>query len=420
VNISENIRIAIYSIRTNLLRSLLTMLGIIIGVSAVIAIITLGTGGRDYIINMIRDTSQNAVSITVNTRRAGVEDYITKEDIDAIKKLDSVEYISPVVINVGSARAPASDASSVAIVISGTADLPRTANMPVENGSFFSEEQYNSNSPVATISKLGATMLFGNEAPIGEYVEVTLNNSTVRFRIIGVVDLQSMGGMAGDSGSMFDMAAMGGGDDVEGIAVLAIPSSVTDIMTGNDGRYDTCYLTAVDERMLDTAGEAAKNTLYSRHQNYNPDKEIYMVVKMASLIDILDAVISIFTTFIASVSAISLIVGGIGVMNIMLVSVTERTREIGIRKALGARTGTIMFQFLTESVILCAIGGVIGMILGSMGAKMVAMYLNVPIGVKLSTVLLGVGFSSAIGIFFGIYPARRAAKMHPIEALRRE
>ncbi|MFR7951346.1 MAG: ABC transporter permease, partial [Acutalibacteraceae bacterium] len=135
---------------------------------------------------------------------------------------------------------------------------------------------------------------------------------------------------------------------------------------------------------------------------------------------LLDKVINVFTTFIAAVSAISLVVGGIGVMNIMYVSVSERTREIGIRKALGARTRTILFQFLTESVILCLIGGIIGMILGISGAGVVSYIMDIPMSVKFSTILISVGFSSAIGIFFGIYPARKAAKMPPIEALRRD
>lgn len=147
---------------------------------------------------------------------------------------------------------------------------------------------------------------------------------------------------------------------------------------------------------------------------------MYTVTNMATFIELINTVINVFTAFIAAVGAISLVVGGIGVMNIMLVSVTERTREIGIRKALGAKTSTIMFQFLTESVILCCIGGGIGLVLGVGGALAAAAYVNVPISVKFSTILLAVGFSSAIGIFFGIYPARRAAKMLPIEALRRD
>ena len=150
------------------------------------------------------------------------------------------------------------------------------------------------------------------------------------------------------------------------------------------------------------------------------EKDCYNVTNMATYIDLLDTVINVFTIFIAAVSAISLIVGGIGVMNIMLVSITERTREIGIRKALGAKTGTIMFQFLTESIILCLIGGIIGLLLGVAAAAFVSFIMKVPLTVEPSTVALAVGFSSAIGIIFGVYPARRAAKMPPIEALRRD
>jgi putative ABC transport system permease protein len=178
------------------------------------------------------------------------------------------------------------------------------------------------------------------------------------------------------------------------------------------------YLTANDDRFLDSAGASAVNVLKVRHSN--SDREVYKVTNMATYIELVDTVINVFTAFIAAVGAISLVVGGIGVMNIMLVSVTERTREIGIRKALGAKTSNIMFQFLTESVILCCIGGFIGPVLGVGGALAAAAYVNVPIKIQFSTILLAVGFSSAIGIFFGIYPARRAAKMLPIEALRRD
>ena len=170
--------------------------------------------------------------------------------------------------------------------------------------------------------------------------------------------------------------------------------------------------------MLETVGNMVQNLLYARHGNYGSGA--YTVTNMATFIDLLDSVIKILTTFIAGVSGISLVVGGIGVMNIMLVSVTERTREIGIRKALGAKTSIILIQFLTESVILCLIGGLIGLFLGIAGAAAVSAYMKIPIEVKFMTIAIAVGFSSAIGIFFGIYPAKRAAEMLPIEALRRD
>ena len=183
-------------------------------------------------------------------------------------------------------------------------------------------------------------------------------------------------------------------------------------------QYTQIFFITEDGADLQNVGESALNLIKTRHGSF--DDSTYTMSIMATFIDLLDSVINIFTTFIAAVSAISLLVGGIGVMNIMLVSVTERTREIGIRKALGAKTSTIMFQFLTESVILCLIGGFIGLVIGVSGALAVATYLNIPIAVKASTVAIAVGFSSAIGIFFGIYPAKRAAQLTPIEALRRD
>ncbi len=187
---------------------------------------------------------------------------------------------------------------------------------------------------------------------------------------------------------------------------------------GSQDSFDTIYIMANDENDLEGAGNAALNRLRARHNN--GDRDCYLVTNMATYIDLLDTVINIFTIFIAAVSAISLVVGGIGVMNIMLVSITERTREIGIRKALGAKTSTILFQFLTESIILCLIGGLIGLLIGVFGAAVVSHIMSIPLEVKPTTVAIAVGFSTAIGVIFGVYPARRAAKMPPIEALRRD
>ena len=226
-----------------------------------------------------------------------------------------------------------------------------------------------------------------------------------------------MSTFGGDSDQIMEMMNSMGGSSMMGYLFM-IPSSVASNLSGREDQYEMCYFSSYDESELDAAGTAALNLIQTRHNN--ADREAYTVQNMATYIDLLDTVIQVFTIFIAAVSAISLIVGGIGVMNIMLVTVTERTREIGIRKALGAKTSNIMFQFLTESIVLCLIGGIIGTILGVSGALFVSNLMNVPLGVDFSTILIAIGFSSAIGIFFGIYPARRAAKMPPIEALRRE
>ncbi|HOO25010.1 MAG TPA: ABC transporter permease [Clostridiales bacterium] len=416
MNFKENIRIAIYSIKTNMMRSLLTMLGIIIGVASVIAIVTVGNGGRDYIVGMIRDMGSNSISISVNTAIATPSEYITDEDIKAMKQLDMVKYVSPVVMSLGNAQTEKEQ--GFAIAMSGTVDFAKVMNTPIAYGRFFNQDEYEAMRPVALIDTISSLTMFGYEDSVGQYIDLTLNNRTVRLKIIGIFDFSKLMGSASSSMTAGNMMGMGSMSGMGATCILIMPGNVANAMMGSQGYYEMCYLMADTDENLESAGNAALNLLYSRHNNAGGDK--YMMMNMATLIDLLDSVIKIFTAFIASVSAISLVVGGIGVMNIMLVSVTERTREIGIRKALGAKTSTILFQFLTESVILCMIGGIIGLVLGVGGAMLVSVYMKVPMAIRFVTIAIAVGFSSAIGIFFGIYPARRAAKMTPIDALRRD
>lgn len=410
MNIKENIKIALFSIKTNLMRSLLTMLGIIIGVAAVIAIITLGNGGRDYIVGMIQDMGANVINIMINTQQAEASDYITTEDIEAIEKLETVSYVSPVVFPFGNASTK--HAEGMAVFIGGNADIGYMLGSGMKHGRFFSEKENKSGAHVAIIDTLSAKNMFGYSNPLGEKMTISVGEQTMQVTIIGVVDVSSM--MMGGSSSMESMVPMM--PEGANSCFLMVPITLADMLRGTTGRYEMCYLMSDTDNQLEAAGNAAMNVLYSRHGNAGSNA--YTLTNMSTYIELLDTVINIFTTFIAAVSAISLLVGGIGVMNIMLVTVTERTREIGIRKALGAKTSTILLQFLTESIILCMLGGLIGLIIGAVGAFAVASYLEIPVQMKLSTIAIAVGFSSAIGVFFGIYPAKRAAKMQPIDALR--
>lgn len=413
MNIKENIRIAIFSIKTNLMRSLLTMLGIIIGVASVIAVITVGNGGRDYIVGMIRDMGSSAITIGVDALKASNSDYITDADIEAIKSLEAVDYVSPTVMAMGSISTELK--TGIGLVMGGNEDLRYVMGGECVYGRYFTKAEADAGKAVCVIDSSSALQFFNKKNCVGEYINYSMGDVSTVIKVIGVTDMASAFGS--DSEEMMEsMQAMGGATVAGGM--MLVPLKFATQVNGMSDRYDTVYIIADDEGDLDAAGNAALNRIRARHNNY--EKDCYILTNMATYIDLLDTVINVFTIFIAAVSAISLIVGGIGVMNIMLVSITERTREIGIRKALGAKTSNILFQFLTESVILCAIGGTIGLLLGVAGAALVSSIMDIPLAVKFSTVALAIGFSSFIGIVFGVYPARKAAKMPPIEALRRD
>lgn len=413
MDIRENIRIAVFSIKTNMMRSLLTMLGIIIGVASVIAIITVGDGGRDYIVGMIEDMGSNAIQIVVNATKAESSHYLTEADVNAVRRLDNVKYCSPYEYSFG--QVDTKDYSSFAFTIAGNEDVFRINEIATKYGRAWTKTEYEEGKFVCVLSTLTAKDAFGRENCVGETINYTVNEKTIPLKVIGIVDMADMMQLSEDQASSMDMTQMMGGVSM---GMIGIPASLNAQLNNRVDQYSQIFFITEDGADLQNVGESALNVIKTRHGSF--DDSIYTLSIMAMYIDLLDSVINIFTTFIAAVSAISLIVGGIGVMNIMLVSVTERTREIGIRKALGARTSTIMFQFLTESVILCLIGGFIGLVLGVSVALGVAGILDIPIAVKASTIAIAVGFSSAIGIFFGIYPAKRAAQLTPIEALRRE
>ena len=391
------------------------MLGIIIGVSSVISIVTVGNGGRDYIVGMIREMGNSAISLTVNTKTASDDDYFTDADVNAIKKLDGVQYASMQTMVM--CQMTANDMNGFLMGIGGNTDMQNIMQTPCLYGRFYTQEEYDEGKNVGVIDAGSALQAFGRKDVVGEYVYCTANDLTFSIKIVGVVDVMSSMNLDTED-LMESMSASMGGMQMMSCMVVMPATLVSDLNGSSQGKYEVINITAVDESQLDGIGAAAINYIRSLHDNF--DEDCYTVTNMATYIDLLDTVINVFTIFIAAVSAISLLVGGIGVMNIMLVSITERTREIGIRKALGAKTGTIMFQFLTESIILCLIGGIIGLLLGVAMAAFVSYIMKVPLAVEFSTIALAVGFSSAIGIIFGVYPARRAAKMPPIEALRRD
>ena len=418
MSIWENIKIAVYSIRTNMMRSILTMLGIIIGVASVIAIITVGNGGKDFVVDLLSDMSSGAVSVQVASD-ASQSEKITTEDIESLKNLEAIKYASPIDYKIGSSSTD--NEASMCLAISGNSDLSKVMNITMRRGRFFTEEENENGANVCVITEYAAIMMFDDIDCVGEYLNFTLNDKSVKLRVIGITNAD----LSASTSSASSMSSMMSSDMMEnnpmmssgaGMIAIVTPITVTDNIGGTNG-YSMLYVMASDQSQADTIGNVVKNILYARHGNFGSD--VYSAMNMESLTEMVDKIINVFTTFVAGISAIALVVG-IGVMNIMLVSVTERTREIGIRKSLGAKTSTILLQFLTESIILCLIGGIIGFILGVLMAAAVAEFAGITITVEWTTIVIAVGFSSAVGIFFGLYPARKAAKMLPIDALRRD
>lgn len=416
MNITESLKIAVKCIKANWMRSVLTMLGIIIGITSVIMIVGAGTGVRDYIIGLIEDMGSNAVLVSVDTTQATDNDYITLDDVDNIKaKVSGVERCSPMLMGFGNATIDATATEATVMMVGVNSDVQFAMTNTCEYGRFFTDEEYAANAPIAVMGLESAKTAFGYEDATGQSITVSSSGKSMKIKVCGVANIDAMVNSLGGGtsiGSMFQT------NSDKPMIALFMPCTTLTQITGASANLSNVFVIAEDGKDYDTVGNATVNYLKAVHGNYS--NGMYTAQNMATYIEIVDIIMKVLTIFIAGVGAISLIVGGIGVMNIMLVSVTERTREIGIRKSLGAKTRVITMQFLTESVILCLIGGFIGVVLGIAGAFAACSIIDITPKISIWLILLALLFSSGVGLFFGIYPAKKAAQLSPIDALRSE
>lgn len=402
----ENFKMALNSLVSHKMRSFLTMLGIIIGISSVITIVSLGEGGKDSILSQFEQIGASTFTITVDSNEAENRDYITSEDISSIRKnISSVKYISPVLEMYGTIAS--NHASKTAVLGCGNEDLKHMTNIEIISGRFFNERDVAKANSVVVIDESTAKYLFGRSDVVGETVTVGSPQSSKKATIIGVVK------------SIMDTLGESGIEELDSQipAIVYMPYTFAQNIYNNQ-KLSTVYVIAEDKDILEEVSINVVSYLEARHRNRG--KELYNSKSMMTQLEQINAVMSIFTTFIATVAGISLLVGGIGIMNILLVSVTERTREIGIRKAIGAKTKVILGQFLTEAIILSLLGGVIGLTFGFAGAYILGSIANITPSISPGLVIGVLLFSSAVGLFFGIYPAKKAAKLDPIDALRYE
>lgn len=401
----ESMRMAWIALCSNKLRSLLTMLGIIIGVGAVIAMVSVGMGVRKSVNDSIGKLGGNLLIIMPgSTNNGGVQSAagsattLTYDDAEAIERqVKHIKCVSPVVN--GAYQIVYENKNWNSSVYGVTPEYMEIQSLKVKGGSFITESDLSKRARVAVIGKTVANKLFGAGNPVGQNIRI--NNSP--YKVVGV--LRSKG-----------QSSLGQNQD----DVVIIPLTTAQERMLGITHVHSINVQVSEQSKMNQAQADVKRLLRQRHHIIDTKQDDFTVENLASIMEAMSQTTAMITLFLGSIAGISLVVGGIGIMNIMTVSVTERTREIGIRKALGATFRNIMMQFLIESVVISVAGGIIGILLGYMTANLISIIGKFTTVITIPVILIAFLFSVGIGLFFGVYPARKAAKLDPIEALRYE
>ncbi len=398
-------RLALQALIRNKSRSMLTMLGIVIGVAAVIVTVAIGSGARASVQQSISSLGSNLIvvqpgSVTSGGARGGfgTASTLTPDDGMAIAKLPGVSAVSPVVTIRTQVVSGGNNWQTTVTGVAPTYAFIRT--WPMASGTFFTQNDVNAAAKVAVLGQTDVTQLFpGGQNPIGQTILV----KGVPFTVIGTLTALGQSSLGTDQ------------DDT----VLIPYTSAMQRITGQTTVNQLMVSAATPDQIAAVQTETTQ-VLEQRHHIVSGQPDDFQVRNLQSIAAAASSTGAVMEFLLAGVAAVSLIVGGIGIMNIMMVSVTERTREIGLRMSVGARGSTILSQFLTESTVLAAVGGVIGVVAGFAGTFVVATLAKWPTQIPIAWVVLSVAFSALVGIFFGYYPAKKAANLNPIEALRFE
>jgi putative ABC transport system permease protein len=403
------IKDALESLSANKLRTGLTMLGIVIGVAAVISMLSVGAGAESSITDTIEGMGTNLLFVTQDTDVTNPEP-LTLADAEAIANAENVTSVVAVAPVVSTSKTVSFSGTSTSVSITGlTPDYAQVRNQEVSNGRFISQADVDNKSTVAVIGMDIVDDLF--DGSINDALSNKLRISNNLYQIVGVLESQG--------GTSF------GSSDAQ--VYVPISTAQSRLIARSDARdaVNMINLSASSAEQMDAAMSAATSILRARHGLTGDDENDFNILSQESFTEAASSVTGVFTVFLGGIAGISLLVGGIGIMNIMLVSVIERTKEIGLRKAVGARDGDIMMQFVVEALVIGLFGGLIGVLMGwgiSALIGNIAINSGTPMNttMTLESILLSVTFSIAVGLVFGIYPARRAAKLEPVEALRTE
>lgn len=394
------------SISSNKMRSSLTILGIVIGIGSVIAMIAIGQGAQKSIETSIQSIGSNLLMImpgAANQRGGpsqgqGSAQTLTMEDAEAIKKeVATVKYVEPELSRRYQITAKGNNTNTSVI---GTVSVyPEVKNLQIESGNFFTDQQNSTLDRVAVIGPTVRDDLFGSSTePIGQKIKI----KQIDFKVIGVTVAKGGSGFSNQ-------------DDM-----VLVPLFTAQRYLAGATNVGSINVTAIDQASLDITKQDMTALLLARHKITDQALADFQILSQADIVNTASSITGIFTMLLSAIAGISLVVGGIGIMNMMLTNVTERTREIGLRKAIGAEKNDISNQFLAEAVALTIVGGLFGVLLGWLIAQGVTKFAGIATSINMQSVLMAFGVSAGIGIVFGYYPARRAAKMNPIEALRYE
>jgi len=406
MNYANLFRIALKAIYNNKMRSFLTMLGIIIGIASVIAMLGFGQGTKDQINSQISSMGSNMIMISPGGENRGGQrmdassmQTLKMEDYEALRtECAHVTYVSPSVSSSG--QLVAGNNNYPASVTGCSPDYLQIRQLNMEEGNMFSEQDVKSSAKVAVIGKTIVDNLFPNEDPIGKTIRV----NQIPFQVIGVLESKGTNSMGMDQ------------DEI----VLAPFTTVMKRML-SQSHLQGIQCSAVSEEATQLAMNEIEEVLRRNHKLKDGEDNNFSMNSMQEIMETMDTVTSMMTMLLAAIAGISLVVGGIGIMNIMYVSVTERTKEIGLRMSVGARGVDILSQFLIEAVLICLTGGLIGIVCGyGLGALVESFSDQVTVSISGSSVALAFGVCVLIGMFFGWYPAKKAANLDPIEALRYE